>query len=393
MRTVGPVGWSFFPLDEELGLLPQRCTPRLVAQIARLGTACTSFREAQALLRDLLGVELTSDTVRRITLSAGREALGLDQAQARALRETLARPPAARVVDRLQQVSVDGAMVPLVGGTWEEVKCVVIGRVEATAQGPRARELTYFARLADADQFIAEAGGEFSARGTEQAREVVAVNDGAEWIQRFLDEHCPAALRIIDWTHAANYVRACGPALFGPGTANSATWSKRQLELLWEGKVESVVKELTNREDDSDRLKPVREARHYLEKRVEMLRYAAFREGGYPIGSGIVESANKLVVEARLKGAGKHWAPTNVNPMLSLRCANASNRWQRRWREVERALRRRHRHRPLPPPAPPPAPAPASHAPVPGASYVATFRDGKPTPAHPWSRRRVSAKM
>ena len=27
---------------------------------------------------------------------------------------------------------------------------------------------------------------------------------------------------------------------------------------------------------------------------------------GYPVGSGIVESANKVVVEARLKGRGRH---------------------------------------------------------------------------------------
>jgi len=385
MRTVRPAGRSFSPLDEELGLLPQRCTPRLVAQIVQLGTACTSFREAQALLRDLLGVELTSDTVRRITESAGREALGLEQAAARAVRETLASP-GVRVVDRLQQVSVDGAMVPLVGGKWEEVKCVVIGRVEGTAKGPRARDLTYFARLADAGQFSAEAGVAFSERGTERAREVVAVNDGAEWIQRFLDEHCPTALRIIDWTHAANYVRESGQALFGLGTADGVTWTEGQLGLLWAGKVEAVVAELMRLEDDSERLRPVREARHYLEKRVEMLRYAAFRDGGYPIGSGIVESANKLVVEARLKGAGKHWAKTNVNPMLSLRCASASGRWQQRWTLVERALRRDHRQRPLCPPAPTPAPTPAQPPPVPGGRYLKTFQDGKPTPAHHWKR-------
>jgi hypothetical protein len=35
-----------------------------------------------------------------------------------------------------------------------------------------------------------------------------------------------------------------------------------------------------------------------------MMAYAAFGEQGYPIGSGSVESANKLVVESRMKGAG-----------------------------------------------------------------------------------------
>ena len=35
----------------------------------------------------------------------------------------------------------------------------------------------------------------------------------------------------------------------------------------------------------------------------------------------MVESANKVVVQARLKGAGMHWEPTHVNPMLALRTA------------------------------------------------------------------------
>jgi hypothetical protein len=44
----------------------------------------------------------------------------------------------------------------------------------------------------------------------------------------------------------------------------------------------------------------------YLEKRREQIRYAEFEAQGYPIGRGVVESANKLMVEARLKGAGMH---------------------------------------------------------------------------------------
>jgi len=390
MGTVQPAGWSFSPLDEELGLLPERCTPRLVEQIARLGSACVSFGEARDLLCDLLGVELTDDTVRRITEKVGRQAVALETAEAAVLEKSLARP-AATVVDRLQQVSVDGAMVPLVGGKWEEVKCVAIGRVEQTGEGPRAGNLTYFARLADADRFIREARGEMHRRGTENAREVVAITDGAEWIQRYLDEHCPAALRIIDWTHAAGYLRAAGQALMGVGTPACLVWTRTQLDLLWEGQGSTVVAELARLQDDSERLKPVREARHYLEKRLDMLRYAAFRAGGYPIGSGIVESANKVVVEARLKGAGKHWTRDNVDALLALRCAATNKRWQDDWPKTQAAMRRPHRHRPQPPPkaaVPPSTPVavPVPEPVIPGRDYVPRFADGKPTQAHRWKR-------
>ena len=53
----------------------------------------------------------------------------------------------------------------------------------------------------------------------------------------------------------------------------------------------------------------------------------------------MVESANKLVVEDRLKGAGMHWAEANVNPMLALRNAVCNDRWEESWTVIEREQR------------------------------------------------------
>ena len=83
----------------------------------------------------------------------------------------------------------------------------------------------------------------------------------------------------------------------------------------------------------------------YLEARREQLRYAEFAAAGYPIGSGLVESANKLVVEARLKGAGMHWAPDHVNPLVALRSIACSDRWEETWPCIHGGLRRAARDR------------------------------------------------
>jgi hypothetical protein len=40
-----------------------------------------------------------------------------------------------------------------------------------------------------------------------------------------------------------------------------------------------------------------------------------------------VESANKLVVEARLKGGGMHWRRGNITPMVALRASRCYGRW------------------------------------------------------------------
>ncbi len=72
----------------------------------------------------------------------------------------------------------------------------------------------------------------------------------------------------------------------------------------------------------------------YLAKRWDQIQYATFRAAGYPIGSGCVESANKLVVEARLKGPGMHWARSHVTPLVALRAALCSERWDATWPQI-----------------------------------------------------------
>jgi len=63
----------------------------------------------------------------------------------------------------------------------------------------------------------------------------------------------------------------------------------------------------------------VQDSLTYLEPRAAPLQYASFRAADYPLGSGSVERAHKLLVEARLKGAGMHGARAHVNPMVALR--------------------------------------------------------------------------
>jgi hypothetical protein len=56
-----------------------------------------------------------------------------------------------------------------------------------------------------------------------------------------------------------------------------------------------------------------------------------------------VESGNRLVVEARLKGAGMHWAEEHVNPMLAIRNILCSARRKEEWPKIEACLRKQTR--------------------------------------------------
>jgi hypothetical protein len=51
------------------------------------------------------------------------------------------------------------------------------------------------------------------------------------------------------------------------------------------------------------------------------MRYADFIAAGYLIGSGIVESAHRHVIQTRMKRAGQHWGQKGGRQMARMRAA------------------------------------------------------------------------
>src|SRR5205823_31094 len=193
------------------------------------------------------------------------------------------------------------------------------------------------------ETFSQQALVELHRRGVEQADAVCAVTDGAEWLQGFTDDHCPKAIRILDFAHAAEYVSAIGQLATEAGSELSPNWLEEQLHSLKHEGPEPVLAQLRTLQVQHPSVALLSEKLAYLEKREAHMQYPTYQEAGWPIGSGMVESANKLIVEARLKGAGMHWEPAHVNPMLALRTAVCSERWDEAWQEIIHQ-QRSHRH-------------------------------------------------
>src|SRR5262245_38143268 len=71
MAVARPVEPVFFPLDEELGLLPGCLSPRLQESLVRLSTHIPSFAKAARELAWFTGTLVHPDTARRRTERAG----------------------------------------------------------------------------------------------------------------------------------------------------------------------------------------------------------------------------------------------------------------------------------------------------------------------------------
>jgi hypothetical protein len=366
-----------------------------------LGSA-VDFAEAAAVLELALGVRVSEATQRRRTYAAGAAALAVEEAELRRVEEEL---PAAAVAPARLQLRLDATTVPLVGGAWTAVKLAAFADLApGAARGGdalfEASNLSYAARREAADRFSRTVTLEANRRGVDEAPLVVRPNDGAEWIQGVIDHLAPHAVRILDEPHAAEHLRAIAELVYGEGEPVAVAWTAAQRERLKCEPPAGVLAELARCREQGPRpgapvgpdgLDPVdRLAREvaYFEKRAGQIRYAAFRQAGYPIGSGIAESGHKVVVGRRCKGAGHHWAPAHLNPLLVLRTATCNHRWGATWptiwaEQLQRARAARHAARQRLQQARAPRPPPAAAPPPPRPKLVI---GGRPTAAHPWRR-------
>lgn len=390
--------------------MPGSLSPRLLEAAARQGSKLP-FAAAAEEVAFFWGVWLGADTVRRQAEGAGAALVALEDEEVARLAREFPAPPRGPA---LQQVSVDGAMVHLVDGAWAEVKTAAIGTVvtrpgEEGEPEAHATDLSYCSRLADAASFGRRFKLEAFSRGTGAAGTVVAVQDGAEWIQGLLDTYCRDAVRVLDFAHLVEHLAGAARAVYGADTPELRAWVAAAAHTLKRHGPDEVLAALrdlpTGSAADRAAAATLRDqAVAYLDARLPQAQYPAFRAKGYPIGSGAVESAGKLLVEARLKGSGMRWSPANVCPLLALRAAFASGRWARTWpaigqrlrqRERERQTARRLRRHPAPQPSDHPMAPPKARPKLSRAhqrlraAAPPTIVDGKPTADHPWNAARA----
>lgn len=401
MAVAQSAGQRFFPLDEELGLLPGRYTPRLQEAMTRLGSKLP-FQQAAAEIKAFWQTEVSESTTRRTTHENG---LACEAVARQAVEEIESEAPDPPTQSEKLVMSTDGAFIGLTNGDWREVKTVAIGEfgsywnAKKSKMEVKSSALSYFSRSYAIREFERYALAELHGRGLETAKEVVAVNDGSAWIQSFTDYHCPQAVRVIDFAHALSYVGLIGKTILGEGSEAFHSWYRVKSHQLKHEPPHRLLSELAlfGQQAESDEQKSaVGCGRRYLSQRREMIDYAHFRHRGYPIGSGSVESSHKHVVHSRLKQAGMRWAEHHVDPLLALRNLIANDRWTEGWKQLV-TYRQQQRwassRQPQPAPVSPPitldsvqvaqesddlsAPAPA-HAPK--------KHRYRPSADHPWRR-------
>lgn len=361
--------------------------------MSRLGSRM-SYGEAQEELEWLWGVRASIGAIREATIEYGRLAEEMVTAEVKRLEEE-----GEEATEKPQQLMVctDGAFVQTTKGEWREVKTVAFGEFESQ-WNPKEKQIvtktstiSYFSRWEEAETFSRRALSEWHQRGGENAERVVAVNDGATWIQSFLDYHCPTAIRVIDFAHAQSYLAKIGKIVYESDEAGFVSWyaaASKQLGTQPPQRTLADLRFLQRQHDPQEENPDLSTALNYLTLREKMIDYPHFRKIEVPIGSGIGESGHKVVMQRRMKQAGMRWAEENINPMLALRNLLCNKRWQAAWPALfqQKRLKQRQQRLQLSPPQtkPPITFADVTLASHTDASSPPVSHSSIPAPDHPW---------
>jgi len=345
-------------LDEALGIPRRGPSAAAREKICHVAVVSRSFDDASELLRVHGGIRSSGKHVRTLAEAEGRRLVEQRIAKVQAFRDGK-MDSAGNEAPELLVVVADGGRVQTraetkderwkedkIGVVYDAVDCPEDSGIDTKYQGAKAQTKSYVATMESWEEMGWMLRVEAEHRGYCRAKERLFLGDGARSVRELKDMHFSDATFILDWAHAVEHLSNSSKAAFGEGSSQARDWYEQHKQKLWDGEVDPIILELQRlsalrgkpTEDDmegSPRRILHRDANSYFPNNKDAMNYPAFRAKGWPIGSGVVESAVKQFA-IRLKGSEKFWniAHTGAEEMLALcalyRCEDG--RWDRYWR-------------------------------------------------------------
>lgn len=342
-----------FPGDEVLGVVDTLFSPGAQRMMAKAASRSTFEVAAEDLLL-YANLRVTPHTVQRCSESIGREIEawtgGQDAILLRQARDAIKADGASRPLARVLYIEYDGTGVPVrrnelqgrkgkqKDGTalTREVKLgCVFTQTSLDAQGNPIRDpqsTTYVGAIESSEAFGRRIYAEALRRGLYEQTQVVLITDGAQYNKSIAELHFSNAVHIIDLYHAFEHLHELADALLPERLRSTieAQWA----DLLDHGRIEELCEWAA---DYVPRIGPAPEEAlrkiHYFQTNAEAMRYRAFRDKHFFVGSGVIEAGCKTVIGARLKASGMFWSEKGANAIIALRCCVCSRRFEQFWED------------------------------------------------------------
>ena len=328
------------PLDEALGITPNQASSEELIRLGCLLSIVMPYDLSSWMLHQCTGITVSASTLwhwveRYGTSSKSRLEAQLEQyLQGESMpRESLDEVTAAL---RLA-IAADGVMVPFRPTPktpkgkiqWREIKVGLLVRLgyRITRAGKQVTRLYHrrlVAVLGDIDRFIPRIQLEAQLQSYQSAPQVIWLSDGGRGFWRVYRQcFANCAIGILDFYHAAGHLWRATAALFDGHSPDAIQWFKRWRSLLRHGHHQTVLDSLVALVSpdlaQGEDLETIRQVQAYFQTHQLHIRYHSFKRQQCPLGSGMIESACKWLIQQRFKGVGMRWSEDGFNHLLHLR--------------------------------------------------------------------------
>ena len=310
-----------------------------------------SFDQAALALNEDLGTRLDGKQVARWSEAIGRSVMKMRHSEIAGYEQGI-RPAPPLNTSPLLVIAMDGGRVQTrekqgeTGSRWREDK---VAAITSYLPGDGTKDhlpvplvSTYVATMGKTEAFGKLVHVEAERRGLRAGPTVLVLGDGGNWIDPLSARERLHDQRIVDYYHAAEHLHEVARAALGKDAPEASNLAEQLTDHLWDGKLEEVIALLKTHADrlgspaepdgpDHPRRVLANNVGYFQTHRRHM-DYPRYRAQGWPIGSGLAESAVKRF-NKRVKGTEQFWSLPGAEAILSLRALLLSQdgRWRTYW--------------------------------------------------------------
>ncbi|MCP4141540.1 MAG: ISKra4 family transposase [Chloroflexi bacterium] len=330
------------PFDIELGIKPNQRVGDDVKQ-ALCGLAIfIPFQTVSILFKSITGIEVSPKSIWNFVQCMGKKAISQLDLGLEALKNGIL-PDAVELPNDTAKLPLvfgaDGVMVPFRpnGGkpngkiVWREIKVGIFARIgnRITKKGKKVSIIVrrrVVALLGKIDEFKPYMWHMALCEGILQAPKAVWLSDGGRGFWRLYNEQfAEYAYGILDFFHAVENIWKAAKEWLDGRTNKAKAWFSKTRKDLKLGKHKKIVKKLrktlSSEKLSDSAIRKIENVAIYLETHKNHINYDKYKELGLPIGSGIVESTCKWLIQQRFKGVGMRWSEDGFSNLLNLRIA------------------------------------------------------------------------
>jgi hypothetical protein len=320
-------GGSLGLLDKEIDIHNYKTSPALRYYAGLTGTI-TSFREASDVLKRLNGINLSSTEIDVLTESKAKEVQDKYAQKVKRIPHDCDGKITPAILDvdnnpeRIIYLECDGCFVPT-DEEWRECKTLILFEAEIKDDKTFIKNKKYYSTIKGIVPFKKQVRTILEEYCDKSKVKIICLGDGAKWIWRMVQELIPQGrLEILDWFHVSERVGEIALKVYPTNEDNRKELRDEINGYFYNSKYKKAISRL-NEIYENTQCAELKELIYqnigYFDRNKQRMDYKEYREKGYTIGSGAIESANKFVVQRRLKIPGSVWTVQNADAMAHLR--------------------------------------------------------------------------